>query len=80
MYIDENLINTFRKRYGEKYNIEEAIEECGVWSTADGIRFEWEDFEATLEEIMDEYYFIVERNKIFFCSPEQFINDCDEWI
>ena len=80
MYIDVSLVNMFEKRYGKKYDIEKAIEECGIWCTANGIRFEWEEFEAPLEEIMSEYYFIVMGNKIFFCSPEQFIKDCDEWI
>lgn len=80
MYIDVSLVNMFEKRYGKKYDIEKAIEECGIWCTADEIRFvEWEEFDAPLEEIMSEYYFIVMGNKIFFCSPEQFIKDCDEW-
>ena len=79
MYIDKSLIALCEERYGKNFDINKAIECCGIWYSLEGVRAEWEDFDATLEEVISEYYFIIEENKILFCSPEQFISDCDEW-
>ena len=77
MYIDPILTNFFKKRYGEK-DIIIALDNCGIWYSLDGIRAEEEDFDKTLEETMADYYYIIIDNKIKFCSPEQFLRDCDE--
>lgn len=79
IYIDEYLRRTFEERYRDKnLDIQDAIEQCGVWYSIDGIRAEEEDFSLTLQEIITDYYFIVEGNTIKFCSPDMFIEDCDE--
>ena len=77
MYIDPVLIDFFEKRYGEK-DIIIALDNCGIWYSLDGIRAEEEDFNKTLEETITDYYYIIIDNKIKFCSPEQFLQDCDE--
>ena len=77
MYIDPILINFFEKRYGEK-DIIMALDNYGIWYSLDGIRAEEEDFDKTLEETITDYYYIIIGNKIKFCSPEQFLQDCDE--
>lgn len=77
MYIDPELKFEFKSRYGNK-DIKKALDNCGIWYSLEGIRAEEEDFYKTLEETMYEYYFIVIDNKIKFCSPEQFLQDCDE--
>ena len=80
MYIDVALINDFEKHYPNKWSsvLEDLIEKCGIWYSADGIRAESEDFEMTLEEICSVYYFVVDKNKIRFCSPNQLWEDIEE--
>lgn len=80
MYIDNELVQTFKKSYGDEYNIMEAIDENGVWYTLDEIKEEWENPDLTLEEIISACYLVVEDNEMFFCTPEDFLYDCDEWV
>ena len=77
MYIDADLIRYLEKENFRSTDVVEVIEECGIWYSFEGVKAEWEDFDATLEEVMSEYYFVVDGNKIFFCSPEEFIDDCE---
>lgn len=78
MYVDPALIDAFKSKYGNKKDIMEALDNCGIWYSLDSIRAEEEDFDKTLEETMTDYYYIIIDNKIKFCSPEQFLQDCDE--
>lgn len=82
MYIDVALINDFQKRYPNVYVsvIEEILEECGIWYSANGIRAETEDFEMTLEEICSVYYYIIDKNTIKFCNPDQLWEDIEEYL
>ena len=82
MYIDVALIDDFGKRYTNKSIslIEDLLEECGIWYSADGIRAEREDFDMTLEEICSVYYFIIDENSIKFASPEQLWEDISEYL
>lgn len=65
------------REYGTAKRINELIEECGIWYTENELKKEIDD-DITLEEIMSDYYFVVEDNKILFCSVEQMIDDIRE--
>ena len=83
MYIDGDLIRDFNKRYPHKFidEIKDRIEDCGFWyPSITSVQAEWEDFDATLEEICSVYYFIIEKNKMKFVSPESFWDDVDEYL
>jgi hypothetical protein len=83
MYIDGDLIRDFNKRYPHKFidEIKDRIEDCGFWyPSIASVQAEWEDFDATLEEICSVYYFIIEENKIKFVSPESFWDDVNEYL
>lgn len=81
MYIDVALINDFQKRYPNvaMSYLEDVLEYCGVWYSAEGIRAETEDFDMTLEEIASVYYFIIEENKIRFTPPDALWEDIEEY-
>ena len=70
MYIDVALINDFQKRYPNVYV--SVIEEI--------FRAETEDFEMTLEEICSVYYYIIDKNTIKFCNPDQLWEDIEEYL
>ena len=79
MYIDVALINDFQKRYPNvaiSY-LENILEYCGTWYSADGIRAESEDFDMSLEEIASVYYFVIEGNDIKFASPDPLWDDIE---
>ena len=80
MYIDVALINDFHKRFPSHWSIdlEQILEKCGIWYSAEGIRAEAEDFDMTLEEIYSVFYFIIDGNKILFASPDQLWDDIEE--
>ena len=82
MYIDVALIDDFRKRYPSHYeiSIEKILEECGIWCTIASTRAKNEDPDITLEEICSVYYFAIEGNKIFFCNPDEFWDDVEEYF
>lgn len=82
MYIDVALIDDFNKKYPQYLGseLEKILNECGIWYSADGIRAETEDFEMSLEEICSVYYFIINKNKIKFCSPDQLWEDIEEYL
>lgn len=83
MYIDVALIDDFQKKYPNTFisDIEKIIDECGIWyPTIDSVRAEWEDFEASLEEICSTYYFIIDKNKFRFVSPLTFWSDVEEYL
>ncbi len=82
MYIDVALIDDCKKRYPAfQFKLEEFIENCGLWlPSPDSVRAEWEDFDASLEEICSTYYFIIEDNKMLFCSPDIFWDDVSDYV
>lgn len=80
MYIDPELVDYIIMNYGTKVDINKIVENCGIWCTLDGIRAEWEAFEATLEDVITDTYFIVEDNKMFFCAVSNIIDDIDTFI
>lgn len=77
LYIDLALIKFMEREYGTAKHINELIEECGIWYTENELKKEIDD-DVTLEEIISDYYFIVEDDKILFCSVEQMIDDIRE--
>lgn len=80
MYIDPELIDYITKNYGKNIDIEKIIEHCGIWYSFEDIKKEWEDYEATLEDIVSDTYFIIEENKILFCSVNNILDDIDIFI
>lgn len=82
MYIDVALIDDFKKRYPSMFTsqLEDIIEQCGVWSTIGSAQAALEDFDITLEELCSIYYFIIEKNKMFFVNPDEFWNDVEEYF
>lgn len=60
--------------------LDEILDECGIWYSFDGIRFETEDFDMTLEECCKEYWFLIDKNKIKFTNPDAFAEDLDEYL
>ena len=83
MYIETSLIIDFKKRYPEHHSciLEEAIEECGIWyPSATAVRAEWEDDDATLEEICSVMYMIVVNNIMWFAKPDPLWEDIEEYM
>lgn len=83
MYIDVALINDFLHRYPDELAsiLEDAIEVCGVWYPAlESVQAEWEDFNATLEEVCSVMYFVVNQNIIWFANPDNLWEDIDEYM
>lgn len=82
MYIDDNLVKYIDETYGEDdwYWIKELIENCGIWYTEDGIRALEEDFDKPLSEILADYYYVIDKNKMLFCPPDKFADDVIEYI
>ena len=82
MFIDLELVDEFNRKYKNKSNssLIVLLLRCGIWFSADGIRAEQENFDLTLEEIFDEYYFIVDDNVIKFTNPDQLWEDIEEYL
>ena len=80
MIVDKELVDYIHTTFGKDIDVEKIVENCGIWCSLDGIRAEWEYFEATLEDVMEETYFIVQDNKMFFCSSSQIFEDIAEFI
>lgn len=82
MYIDLALINDFEQSFGNMFGlaVENMIENCGIWYSIEDIKMETDDFEMTLEDLCKDYYYIIEDNKIRFCTPDQFWNNVDEYL
>lgn len=82
MYIDRCLIDDFKKEYPDLdiSVLKEIIESDGVWYSFDGIKYEHEDWDLTLEEVYDSYYFIIIDNNVRFVSPEELFRDIDLYI
>lgn len=84
MYIDTSLIIDFQKRYpchSIKILKDALEEECGVWySGLTEVKLEWDNPEATLEEVCNTMYFIIHKNIISFTNPDDLWDDIEEYI
>lgn len=84
MFIDLELVDEFNRKYKNKSkyfpSLTVLLLRCGIWFSANGIRAEQENFDLTLEEIFDEYYFIVDDNVIKFANPDQLWEDIEEYL
>lgn len=60
--------------------LKDIMENCGVWYSIDGIRFETEEFNMSLEDAFRDYWFVIDGNKILFTSPDQFATDLSEYL
>lgn len=80
MFIDPELVIYIEKNYGYNIDIDKVVENCGIWCSLDGIKAEWEDFEATLEDVISDTYFIVEDNKMLFCTVNNILEDIDMFL
>lgn len=70
MFIDLELIKELQNK-GLAYNeIEEYVEDNGIWFTLEEMRKEVGNRDLTLESCMRTFFFTVIKNKIKFCSPE----------
>lgn len=83
VYIDVSLIDDFKKRYPDHHSgiLDDIIEECGIWyPSLTAVRAEWEDWDATLEEVCGAMYFVINQNIIWFTSPDSLWEDIDEYM
>lgn len=86
MYIEEELWNWIESRCEKAHfgitqeSIEQIIEDCGVWYSFEGIKYETEDFDMTLEECCREYWYIIDNDKLHFTNPDSFADDLDEYL
>lgn len=87
MYIEEELWNWIEERYKkagykriERKYIENGIKNCGRWYSHKEMIEEIEDFNMSLEECFNEYWFVVTKNKIKFTYPDEFANDLDNYL
>lgn len=80
LYIDLALIRYIEKENFRTADVDKIMENCGIWRTPDQTRDDMGDPNATLEEMFDDHYFVVEDNKILFCSVEQMIDDIEVMV
>lgn len=86
MFIEEDLYNWIDRKCC-KANVgvtltvlKDILENCGHWGTFEGIKYETEDFDMSLEECFKDYWFIVDNDRILFTNPDEFANDLDEYL
>ena len=86
MYIEDELWNWIESRCEKAHfgvtqeSVEQIIEDCGVWYSFEGIKYETEDFDMTLEECYKDHWYIVEDDKVRFTNPDSFADDLDEYL
>ena len=86
MYIEDELWDWIERRCERAYMgvtqklIEEIIEECGIWFSFDGIRYETENFDMTIEDCCREYWYIIDGNKIKFTNADIFAEELDDYL
>lgn len=80
LYIDLALIRYIEKENFRTTDVNKIMENCGIWRTPDQTRNDMGDPSATLEEMFDDHYFVIEDNKILFCSVEQMIDDIEVMV
>lgn len=86
MYIDDELFSWIESRCN-KNNIdltfdllEDIVDNCGIWYSLEGIMYETEDFDLSLEDCFVDYWFVVDKDKIVFTNPDTFSENLDEYI
>lgn len=86
MYVEDELWEWIERRC-ERANfgvtqegIEDIINNCGIWYSFEGIKYETEDFDMTLEECCREYWYIIDNDKLHFTNPDSFADDLDEYL
>ena len=70
MFIDLELVNELQDEGLTYHEIEEYVEDNGIWYTLEKLKEETEDNNLTLEDAMHDYYFTVIGNEIKFCFSE----------
>lgn len=86
MYIEDELWDWIDRRCARanfgvtKEGVEDIINNCGIWYSFEGIKYETEDFDMTLEECCKEYWYIIEDDKLRFTNPDSFADDLDEYL
>lgn len=86
MYIEDDLWEWIERRCVRAYfevtqeGIEDIINNCGIWYSFEGIKYETEDFDMTLEECCREYWYVIDEDKIRFTNPDAFADDLDEYL
>ena len=86
MYIEDELWDWIDRRCARanfrvtQESVEQIIEDCGVWYSFEGIKYETEDFDMTLEECCREYWYIIDNDKLHFTNPDSFADDLDEYL
>jgi len=81
--MDTGLIIDFKGRYPSHSIevLEDALEECGIWHPGlTAVRLEWDEPEATLEEICSAMYYIIKKNIIWFVNPDDLWSDIEEYM
>ena len=79
MYIDRAIIEELEDEFSifMTKKIIHAVIDNTPWLSFEDVKQEWNK-DYTLEEVFDKYYFIVEENKILFCSPDWFWSSVQE--
>lgn len=86
MYLEEELFNWIENRVRKSdrvFNFEDLrdiVEDVGVWYSFEGIRYEVEDPEMTLEDCFREYWWIIDGNSIRFTNADSFSENLDEYL
>lgn len=86
MYIEEELFNWIDKRCNKanfgitEDGIMDILENCGIWSSFEGIKYETEDFNMALEDCFRNYWYIVDDDRIRFTDPDSFAEDLDKYL
>lgn len=78
MYIDEELRQYITENFGINADIDEILDNCGLWLTLEELSEEWGD-EVLLEEAMHQTYYIVDKNKMLFAS-DSILDDINEFM
>lgn len=73
MFIDFELVKELQNEGLTYREIEEYIEDNGIWYTLEELKKETENNSLTLEDVMHKYYFVTIKNEIKFCSPGDII-------
>lgn len=86
MYIEDELWSWIEGRCQRanmditQEGIEDIFENCGIWYSFEGIKYETEDFDMTLEDCFREYWYIVDENQIRFVNADSFAEELDEYL
>ena len=86
MYIEDELWDWIDRRCARanfgvtQESVEDIINNCGIWYSFEGIKYETEDFDMTLEECCREYWYIIENDQLHFTNPDSFADDLDEYL